>query len=578
MNAGEPAGSKEVRFEDLDLIYIFSFDLGAPVEARDLGESFSKKYGIVEGISIPPYEARPTPEFIRLKAEELGIDVEEMSEEEDKNLTEEIRRAHAMFGEIISKDDLSCDPRYLELGRYARLKLADLNLMIIDPKLSYLGPEPASIHALTASSSHGFEICPPLIPANELELKCEVYLILHNTGVGVVTVWIHLNGDLSADNVIETERELFNAECIIRDSFGDIIMLDGTLYKFVEQFIFKPLRAATLFKSKYGSYDAAFDALKRGDITEYEIDEKLRTRHSSIHCVVCIRKHRCWGKCATAEDAIKRHLREIYGILSRDKWWRYHRIDVAKKALGENLSYTVGYAMFVAIGASLFISSATLDEELMKDRELNKELGYRFIELDLVHPMEFLLLSDMILNVYISVYRKKFEELKERRRRGEIVRPSEIAEIRGDLMNGLEEYNNVSLFRADPSRSIMGYGKERLRLSKKADVLKSGLKELSGMSRTFYEEESLKKQEDFSRAQVKLLARQEDLSRKQFLLTILFGVFGAFQAMEYLEPKLGFLPALAVTLTIFTLIYLSYKLYIRGKLHLFRRKKLDEIS
>jgi len=47
MNAGEPAGSKEVRFEDLDLIYIFSFDLGAPVEARDLKEllkSLSERY------------------------------------------------------------------------------------------------------------------------------------------------------------------------------------------------------------------------------------------------------------------------------------------------------------------------------------------------------------------------------------------------------------------------------------------------------------------------------------------------------------------------------------------------------
>jgi hypothetical protein len=42
--------------------------------------------------------------------------------------------------------------------------------------------------------------------------------------------------------------------------------------------------------------------------------------------------------------------------------------------------------------------------------------------------------------------------------------------------------------------------------------------------------------------------------------------------------RLGFLPALAVTLTIFTLIGLSYKLYIRGKLRLFRRKKLDEAS
>jgi hypothetical protein len=86
------------------------------------------------------------------------------------------------------------------------------------------------------------------------------------------------------------------------------------------------------------------------------------------------------------------------------------------------------------------------------------------------------------------------------------------------------------------------------------DMLKFLLEELDGMSRTLYEEETLKKQEDFSRAQVELAARQEDLSRKQLLLTILFGVFGGLQAMEYLEPKLGFLPAFAVTLAIFTLI------------------------
>jgi len=71
-------------------------------------------------------------------------------------------------------------------------------------------------------------------------------------------------------------------------------------------------------------------------------------------------------------------------------------------------------------------------------------------------------LSDMILEVYNSVYRNKFEEIRERRRRGETVKPSEIAEIREGLMEGLEEYNNVSLFRVDPHRSIMEYGKERL--------------------------------------------------------------------------------------------------------------------
>jgi hypothetical protein len=182
--------------------------------------------------------------------------------------------------------------------------------------------------------------------------------------------------------------------------------------------------------------------------------------------------------------------------------------------------------------------------------------------------MEFLSLSEMILRVYTSVYRNKFEEIKERRKRGETVKPSEIAKIREGLVEGLEEYNNVLLFRADPHRSIMEHGKERLGLSDEVNILKSLLEELDDMARTLYEEETLKEQ-------VELAARQEDLSRKQVLLTILFGMFGAFQAMEYLEPKLGLPYALAVTLTIFILICLFYyKLYpyIRGKLHLFREK------
>jgi hypothetical protein len=86
-----------------------------------------------------------------------------------------------------------------------------------------------------------------------------------------------------------------------------------------------------------------------------------------------------------------------------------------------------------------------LNEELksVKDKE---ELEYRRIELALVQPMEFLVLSDMILDVYTSVYQNKFEEVK-KRREGKVVKPSEIEEIKEGLMYRLEEYRNVSLFR-----------------------------------------------------------------------------------------------------------------------------------
>jgi hypothetical protein len=550
MDAKEPAESEEVRFEDIDLVYIIPFDLGAPIEAKGLRELlkwFSERYKMVEGIWIPPEEVRPTPEFVYCKAKELGIeDVEKIGIEElmkNEKLKEEIIRAHAMFGAIVSTDKFAFDPEYLKLGRFVRLKLIDLNLSIRDKELSYLN-----------------------------ELKCELYLLLHSAGVGVLTAWIHLNGNFSTDDLMKIERELYNAECTIKDPFGNI--KEGALRGFVVQNIIKPLHTAVLFKGEYGGYDAAFDALIRGDITDNKIKEKLRTPYFPIREVVCIRKHSCNYRCETAEEAVERHLREMAGISRAYGDWRHYHEGFARKDLGENLSFDVYYAMFVTPRVtSLFLGSTKLDEELKSAKD--KELAYRRVELILVQPVEFLLLSDMILRVYTSVYRNKFREIRERRRRGGAVKPSEIEEIREGLMEGLEEYNNVSLFIGDPHRSIMEHGKERLRLSDEVNVLKSLLEELDDMVRTLYEEETLKKQEEFSRAQVELAARQEDLSRKQVLLTILFGVFGAFQALEYLEPKLGFPYALAVTLTIFALIYLFYyKLYpyIRGKLHLFRKK------
>jgi len=507
MDAKEPAGSEEVRFEDLDLVYITSFDLGAPIEAEDLKKllkSFSERYKMVEGIWIPPERAELMPQFVYRKANELGIeDPEKISIEglmKNKGLWEEINRAHAMFRAIVLIDEIVFDPEYLELGRFVRLKLTDLNVSIKDKE----------VHLN--------------------ELKCELYLLLHSAGVAVLTAWIHLNGNFSTDDLIKIERKLYDAECTIKGSFRNIV-IRGTLRGFVEQSIMSPLQATVLFKDEYGSYGAVFDALIRGDITGDKINEKLRTPYSPVHRAVCIRKHTCNYKCKTAEEAIERHLRELAGVFGVHGAWRYYREDTPKKVLGENLSPDVDYAIFVAGPTSLFLGSPALDEELISEED--KELEYRSRELFLVQPVEFLSLSDMILKVYNSVYRNMFKEIRERRKRGETVKPSEIAKIRESLMEGLEEYNNVLLFRSDPERSIMEHGKEKLRLSDKVDTLKSLLEELGDMARTLYDEE---------------------ISRKQTILTAYFGVFGALGSLLLLPQPFN------VVVTAAFLLYPIYEL------------------
>jgi hypothetical protein len=432
MNSREQGGSEEVMFEDIDLVYIFPFDLGAPIKAddlRELLERFSERYKMIEGIWIPPEEFWPPPEFVYRKAKELRIDVEKIGIEglmKNERLKKEIDRANAMFEAIVSAGKSVFDLEYLELGRFVRLKLTDLNVSIKDPELSYLN-----------------------------ELKYELYLLLHSAGVAVLTAWIHLNGNFSTDDVIKIEGKLYKAKCMIKDPSGNIV--ERTLRGFIVENIMKPLHAAVLFKDEYGGYDKAFNALERGNITGDKIMKKLRTPYSSAHTIMCIRRHRCNCKCETAEEAVERHLRELAGISRAHEGWRYYREDAARKRLGENLSSDVYYAMFVA-PVSLFLGSAMLDEGLKSEED--KELVYRKMELSLVQPAEFLLLSEKILDVYTSVCRSKFEEIKERRRKGETVKPSEVAEIREGLVEGLEEYNNVSLFIVDPYGSIMEQGKK----------------------------------------------------------------------------------------------------------------------
>jgi len=487
MKVGET--TEEIRFEDLDLIYMLSYDLGGPIEkVEDLEKQFSSKYKLTEAIWTPSSGEREfTLEFARRKAKELGIkDAENASAKKlkaNERLMEELNKAIAMFRLIVSKNYEACGVQYLKLGRYVRLKLIDLNLRIEDPEFK--------------------------IKDLDKELKCELYMLLHNTGVAVVTVWVHLNGDLSVDDVIEIEKkDLYEAKCTIKSPLGEEFK-ETTLDDFIYQKIITPLRD--------------------------EI-EKLRSPYSSywVQSVICIRKYRCQDGCMTAEDVVEKHPREIYGILKMYVDWRSCRTNIIKEEL-KNLFSSTDYAFFVANmlmanEVPLFIGSTTLYEKLKSEED--QELAYREYELYLVLPTELLLLSTLVLDVYSSIYRDKFRDIKNRIKENKVVRPSEIVSVREELVNGLEEYNDILVFVKDPYERVMEHGKKGL--SRKVNALEYELQELSDMARAFYEEESLRKQEDLSRTQTKLAFWQA-------VLTLLFGIFELMfvipQALEFLGLK-----------------------------------------
>jgi len=541
MKVGEiPEISEEIRFEDLDLIYNFSYDLGRPIgkiedlEIEDLEKLFSSKYK--EAIWTPSSDKREfTFEFAHRKSKELGIkDVENAIEkklEACKRINKELYKATAMFRLIVSKNREAGGLKYLKSGRYIRLKLIDLNFRIEDPEFN--------------------------IKDLGKELRCELYMLLHISRVAVVTAWIHLNGDLSVEDIIEIEeKKLYNAKCTIKTSLGEEfkgMTLDDFIYYEVITPLRDELKAHTFSLSYY-------------DIKEvYNIEEVY-----DIVQAICIRKYRCQDGCITAEDAVEKHPREIYGIFKTYRDWRSCGTNIIEEEL-KNLSTSVDYAIFVANmlmanEVHLFIGSTALYEKL-KSKE-DQELAYREYELYLVLPTELLLLSNLVLIVYSSIHQDKLKEIKNKIKGKKDVRSSEIVNIMVELANGVEGFYNTAVFVMDPYRMVMEHGQERL--SREMDKLERKLQDLSSMARTFYEEESLRKQEESLRKQEESLRKQESLSRMQTFLTfniILLGFMTViFQALQFLRFKaIDLIFAMSVFLGVILIEIPYYYVLIRAR-------------
>jgi hypothetical protein len=537
------ASEEGLTIKDVDLVFIFAFDLGDKVDAKKLGEAFARHYPLVEGVWHPPEEPHPTPVAIYIAAKKLGLIDGKITLREfidrrlvkklanDARVMEEINRLHGLFRAMIAKDQTALVREYLELGRYTRFKLIEL-------ELEAEVVEPAKVEADDRKTQGR-------IIEMVRSFRIEPYLLIHNAGIGIVTVWTNLKGKFTVDDIITLEESLGKIKLNLKDAFGNQHE-SITLYEFVDGVIATPLQAAVVFKDRYGDFERVFEALGRGEIGTNEIMEGLRDKSITWHVIVGVREVECGHSCFTAEDVVKRHVKEVAGILTRSKGWRDYRIDVAEEKLRRNLSSLEPLAMYLTIGASLFLGSPKLSKDIEKEAAGSpldkdyKDTAFRLWMLNLVTPVEFLTLSDKILDVYDSFYRKKREKFQERKGRGEVVNPSEYMELRSELTEALEEYRNVAFFKVDPPRSILEYGKEVYRLREWEGVLRSALDELAELARTHYEER---------------------FAKSQLMLTVVFGIFGIFAEIEFLERLVGLQWALAGAAMTALALVLFYRWY-----------------
>jgi hypothetical protein len=520
------ASEEGLIIEDVDLVFVIAFDLGDKVDAKELGEAFAKSSERVEGIWHPPEKPGHSTVAIYIAAKKLGLIDSEITLREftdrrlddklanDVRVIEGINRLHELFRAMIASDSNALDRKYLELGRYTRFKLVELEAEVVEP--DKVEADDLETQGRIREMVRGFRI--------------EPYLLIHNTGIGIVTAWINLKGNFTTDDIITLEKRLRKVKLNIEDALGNRLE-SITLDEFVENMITLPL------------HEKVLEPLLKGEITTGKIRERLRDKYISRNVIVGVREFKYGDGCFTAEDVVKNHVKEVAGILSRIGGWRDYRIDAAKEELGRNLSPLEPAAMYLTINASLFLGSPKLSKEIeekVSGSPLDKDTAFRLWMLSLVTPVEFLMLSDKILDVYDYFYRKKREKFQERKGSGEVVNPSEYMELRNELTDALEEYRNVGFFKADPYRSILEYGKEVYRLREWEGVLRSALDELAELARTHYEER---------------------FAKSQLVLTVVFGIFGIFAEIEFLEKLVGLQWALAGAAMTALALVLFYRWY-----------------
>jgi hypothetical protein len=264
--------NEELIIKDFGLIYVISFDIGARINIMDLwleyakaSQDFNNALLNVKAFWYPPIgipiplsnikEVKPSklsPYLKKLLRDKAFLNyinkaVEETENEFIKELIERLKREAPLFMELYGVDGTVLNPEYLELGRYIRLKLVDFEAKVDDSRFKDLGTKVG-------------------------KFRVEPYLLIHETGVGVVTLWINMKGEFTVDDVIKLSKYLLNnINLRVTDPLGN--QQESTLLDFIEAVIITPLQIMTLFK---GYNEIVRSLIRASKVMIFEKDETLR--------------------------------------------------------------------------------------------------------------------------------------------------------------------------------------------------------------------------------------------------------------------------------------------------------------
>ena len=427
-----------VRFTDVYVIYLIGFDLGKPIESKAFAEWFANSFKIVE-MWWAPHLTEPTlSRYLK----------------ERRNLAKQVRYRKA-FEELIKQDRTLIGLPYLERERYARLKLIELMVHVKDNRFKFL---------------------------HKCGLECIPYLLVHNSGVAIITLWLHvtcIEGGLTTDEIIMMEKELYDARCSITASYpigesieNEFLKRRNSLRELAES-LMRILQGSIMYSEK--SFEESFRIFreklrKDEEATLKDLYGKLRRTLYRPTVVTGIAEHVCECQCKTAFDALKYHRIELSGILNSTEGWRLLNKEAIDKSLNtdNNLSYFTDDAFFIGPHwVALWIGSKKLDEGTPLEELDVERMGVLNLYLS---PLTLVKLLRTALDVY-NEYAE--ERLKTLLKKGSLRGISELrAEVEKQLSN--IELLDIEII-PDPTRSVIERAKEVYKVDQAFNMIRNRL-------------------------------------------------------------------------------------------------------
>jgi hypothetical protein len=399
---------------------ICTFYLQKALDLEKFVENFIKEKTNYEAVFIPWKEKPSLPENekpILLKNEDgtkfSNFDFEDIKKDvKEKKLNEKYK----LFIAAIGSEKISLDPSYLSAKKFVRIKRPGVEIQFTSEPLNQLG-----------------------------KMVAEVHLLVHKTGIIVVTLYIRPPSGKTLDTyqIIEIERRLQDEKVKMNDGSED--KLEDYLLNNVLKELFKEL-----FLNELKKY--------------------VNIRYVGIRYAVCIRSYSYYINFEHTTHE------EFYGILNAMRGW--YLLDESKIKLKE-LYKRRDFHIFAGSSGSLFFGFDEFEKNVEESNKIfEKKPDYygklyflytfpEYFEHYVVTPMEFLSIIDSIAERYFNRiqdvsknYWKSSKFIKE-------------------IFEDSQECNNIAFMRARLIWRIVRYEEKNLEISEKMEVIKDGISTLT---------------------------------------------------------------------------------------------------